>query len=556
MFVLLLSACSNGRNGYGTDLFSRFPVVAERVVNTQGDTVVVCDFSLLKDTIDLPLGMLFSGFEIIDLEEENDDAFIADDGRCFVSENYVGVYSSKSGGYKLFERSGKFLCHLSRRGSGPDEYLAICDSHIDETNGRVYLLPWQSRRILVCDLQGNLLPPIPLAYGVTKGVFRMDEAKRQVTVGVLPFEGVPSVIWTQDFEGNIICEVPAGHLTFQTDFSNEMDGSQNTENMDISIFHWAEKNDTLYHYDESACRLRPAFTVKFNEDNLQKHDYNELPGHFLTRIMDGTGNDYALAMIDRKTLRGGYVRAGLDMCGNISGAKWNAWNRGYYISNMDPGELKEQLTAAISSSGPDEKTGETLAGFVDAIGENDNNYLLLGKLKQPGEAGLQEKAAGGEYAIAFPQHGGASAKSGAGLSMPRKNGNEGEIPPPVSLDDEDDKVYRWNEADMKHVRTIPVLPDANEYFRRNNRYADWDIEDKRYAAIIMIVEKDGRASDIKVEESSGISELDDEAVRLVKEAVRHPGISTKGKPIRCGDVINIIFFPPLAEGETPRSRGK
>ncbi|MDR1344305.1 MAG: 6-bladed beta-propeller [Tannerellaceae bacterium] len=61
--------------------------------------------------------------------------------------------------YKLFDKTGNFLCHLSKRGPGPGEHLsAIYDSYIDETNNLAYLLSWQSRQILVYDLQGNLHP--------------------------------------------------------------------------------------------------------------------------------------------------------------------------------------------------------------------------------------------------------------------------------------------------------------------------------------------------------------------------------------------------------------
>jgi hypothetical protein len=556
--VLLASACGDGKNHEGSGLFDRFPVVAEYVINSDGDTVVVCDFSRLKDTLDLPLSTLFSGFEIVNLEEENDDALVGD-GKVFASEHHAGIYSTPAGGYKLFDKSGKYLCSLSSLGQGPHEYtIGIYDSYIDDENNRAWLLPWRSKYILVYDLQGNFQQSIPLAYGVLKGVFRADVQKRQVTVAVLPFEDTPSVIWVQDFEGNIISEIPAKHFAIiPPDYSNEVDASQNMGEMNFSLFHWVAKNDYLYHYDESANRLKPVFTVRFTEGNMHKHDYDELPGYYLTRIWDERGQSCTLAMIDRKTLRGGYVRPKLDMLGNIPGPSWITFNRGYYIANMFPFDLKEQLEAALSSPALDAETKELLHQLNETVGEEDNNYLLIGKLKQPSEISLQEKIQNGESAITIPQpKTGEPAKSKNSISPPRKSTNDENIPPPAPSGDEDNKVYRWNKDDMKQVKSMPYLPDANEYFRKNNKYADWDMKDKRDVMVGAIVEKDGKASSIEVKESSGVKELDDEAVRLLENAVLHPGISIKDKPIRFGDFAIVVFFPPLSKSESPRSRGR
>jgi hypothetical protein len=80
ILLLILFACRN-------TALNESPIVAHRDVNG----IVVCDISAIKDTIDFPLSRLFSDFEIIRLEN-SDDALVGD-GKIWVSENYLGIYS-------------------------------------------------------------------------------------------------------------------------------------------------------------------------------------------------------------------------------------------------------------------------------------------------------------------------------------------------------------------------------------------------------------------------------------------------------------------------------
>ena len=46
-----------------------------------------------------------------------------------------------------------------------------------------------------------------------QGQFRVDTEKSEVTVTVLPFQGWPAVVWTQDFNGKRKNFVAPAHLT-------------------------------------------------------------------------------------------------------------------------------------------------------------------------------------------------------------------------------------------------------------------------------------------------------------------------------------------------------
>lgn len=120
---------------------------------------------------------------------EDEEALIKETsggGSIAVSPNYIGIYSGT--GYKLFDKTGKYITSLSARGQGPNEYaFSIYDSYIDEKNDRAYLLPMNGNKILVYDLKGNAQPYIPLAHETTKGKFYVDDQKKLLYVANMPF---------------------------------------------------------------------------------------------------------------------------------------------------------------------------------------------------------------------------------------------------------------------------------------------------------------------------------------------------------------------------------
>ena len=86
-----------------------------------------------------------------------------------------------------------------------------------------------------------------------------------------------------------------------------------------------------------------------------------------------------------------------------------------------------------------------------------------------------------------------------------------------------------------------ALENALDYFRANNRYKDWDKEDKTRVVIRCIAEKDGSISNLRIVESSGNTDLDNEAIRLIKQAKLNPAKNENNEIIRSDFVIGINF---------------
>ncbi|MCC8146232.1 MAG: 6-bladed beta-propeller, partial [Bacteroidales bacterium] len=149
-----------------------------QVAQKEGD-LTICDVSLLEGTVNLPLSSIAGELKIVKLDDSDAALVKPSFGISLeIGDKYILVNGSREIPYKLFEKkTGKFITNIGAYGQGPNEYKEVYDSQLDEENNRIYLLPWSTDKILMYDLQGNYLDPIPLCYRVTKGKFNVDTKK-------------------------------------------------------------------------------------------------------------------------------------------------------------------------------------------------------------------------------------------------------------------------------------------------------------------------------------------------------------------------------------------
>ncbi len=363
------------------------PVVATKTV-VNGDTVITCDFSLVKDTVAFPLSTILSALEIVKLE--NSDSALVSRYHTFVSENYIGVYTMENE-YKLFDKSGNLRCFIGGKGQGPGEYMFLYDSQIDEKNNRIYLMPWMQKKILVYNLQGKFLSDIPLPEFVPKARFNINTNKQIVTIMILPFKGQNNfVVWQQDFQGNVLQTIGSENFALEPDYGNEIISYRNTQNTDFYLAGWPNKQDTLYYYMGNENRLKPIFTFTVAEPF--SHWYIDLPNHVTTVIaqqegIDENGQFYAPVpkqfIVDKRTLKGAYIKPIIDELGGIPIPSRALYQDGYFIANMYPHELKAGLEKIIENAENNlaEQQLSNIKTLYEDIDEDGNNYILIGKLK-------------------------------------------------------------------------------------------------------------------------------------------------------------------------------
>ena len=85
------------------------------------------------------------------------------------------------------------------------------------------------------------------------------------------------------------------------------------------------------------------------------------------------------------------------------------------------------------------------------------------------------------------------------------------------------------------------LPDANAYFRQNNKFKDWDKSNSKVVILQGVVEKNGTISGVRILRPSNVKQLDDEALRLIQSAKYKPGKNSKGEDVRSKFTIPVYF---------------
>lgn len=298
---------------------------------------------------------------------------------------------------RLFDKDGRYLCNIGNTGQGPGEYTFVYDAQLDEDNQRIYLMPWNTKNLLVYNMQGEYQHPIPLPTLVPKGVFTVNTRQQTVIVGMLPFNNIEgaSVVWQQDFEGNVLHRVDAAPYSVIPDFSNEIANTDNLPGVfDFTIQYWEAKDDTLFHYLPEQKRFAPMLTLQQPGEKMM-HSYLELPDHYLMDVilqLQQRETDHSIqtfpsrrvcVLMDKHTRRGAFVRFLNDLTDKspVEGAFYY-FNKGHFAYPIDPGDLLLQVEERLASGKTDPETRARLEQLKKNINPDDNTYLFVGKIKQ------------------------------------------------------------------------------------------------------------------------------------------------------------------------------
>ncbi len=395
LIATIATSCGTGSKDLAentNDPLANSPIVGQ-YVQVGTDKVMACDQKLLADTVRIPLSFFTEEMELVKLDNR-DEALVGQTG-VTVSDNYILVYGSRQNPFKLFDRKGKFLTNIGAIGQGPGEYQMVYDAKLDEANNRIYILPWNASQLLVYDLQGNVLDPIPLCLRCPKAKFNVDLSGGKVSVVLLPFKGYPAVAWTQDLEGKRIDFIEPGHLEAPQDFSNEVTAGFNIPGVfDVNILCiMPTRVDSLYRYASDKNRLIPTFTLNFaNTDKIPWHGYGEYPHHFVGNFSEPpvevspgswTNGQTFHYIVDKETGKGSFFTLYNDYFGNLEiGYPSSAFFNGYYTRNIEPGNLMTDIENALKNQDITAEMRKKLTDLQASIDENDNNYVMIAQLKR------------------------------------------------------------------------------------------------------------------------------------------------------------------------------
>ena len=389
--ALVLGACGGSSSPDGKTLADCPEVLT--VEDTPSGPVSVLHIDRVKDTIDVPLSKLLDDFRIVKLDNR-EEALSYGSATCH--GNYITISGGMGEPYRLFDKNGRYLCNIGHIGQGPGEYQFAYDIQVDEKDRQIYLMPWQTTNLFVYNMQGEYQRSIPLPTLVPKGVFTVDPEKQTVTVGMLPFNNIEgaSVVWQQDFKGNVLHRVDAAPYSVTPDFSNEIANTDNVPGtFDFTIQYWEAKEDTLFHYLPEEQHFAPMLTLQQPNDK-HMHSYLELPDHYLMDIIlqmqyqqtdhstVGFPSRRACVLMDKHTGKGAFVRFFNDLIENSAVVDaFYYFKKGHFAYAIDPGDLLVQVEELLSSSKTDDKTRSRLEELKSTIDPDDNTYLFVGKIK-------------------------------------------------------------------------------------------------------------------------------------------------------------------------------
>ena len=381
---LSMVACTTVKEGNSLDQCN---VVSSRVV-TDGDTLVVCDVSKIEQQIKLPLSTLVKDWKLLKLENTSKEALVLP-VYIYPSENYILIHPAEfNRGMMLFDKTGKYLFDIGKKGDGPGEIVRNMSYVVmDEDNDCVYIRDHKPSRILKYRLStGEYLADIPLSYPKAFD-FILNPENESLIVTNPPNhkieEGIPWV-WEQDFQGNILQELP--HKIYNRNLEYRFRIWSRNNKVVFFDYNLPGRKDTLCHYDIPTNRLKPHFTVDFGSE-APNHQYEDTSDFYLVTLINevGIGKPFIPTkriLIDKKMLKGAYVDIVLDGYGDFSiTQQWTYLKNDYFTLGLEPHQIAETCEKLLAH--PENLTQEekqNLQELLDGITEDDNAFILYGKI--------------------------------------------------------------------------------------------------------------------------------------------------------------------------------
>jgi len=390
MFVLGAFACSNSSpQGDGS--------VVEIMVGGKKVSVLLLN-KVKSGTATIPLSSLLEDFEIVQLEM-HEDAVFNPVSHFLVTEKYLGVRTYDDN-YKLFDRTGKFLCTVGRRGRGPGEYPnSISDDIIDEKNGLIYLSCF-SGKILVYSISGGFLKEFiapQLMYNskmfMSDGILSVVHAPKILVLPNRTIHQADVMIVKYDAnKGELMEKIapPFEHLISRTNGENIF-SLQNVQGVFdfFPDYFQQEQYDTLYHIDLKMNRLFPFFTVEYNFIKARdKPIIFQLNKNLMMTILKETTPagyyvERDVIATDLRNKTSSRVKVINDYLGNmdVSNAIQRSFRKGYLVRCIQPEDLMEDIEKRLTESNCTENDRKILQKTLSTLKENENNVVFIGKLK-------------------------------------------------------------------------------------------------------------------------------------------------------------------------------
>ena len=359
-----------------------------------------------KGTV-MSLGDLMESYEIIRLDNRDEALIKTYPYGVYVTDNYILLRPADVvSPVKLFTRKGRYVADIGGVGQGPGEYLYLFSWLVDEKENRIYLGPGRTDKVLVYDLKGNYLPDEVIRFGeiVHKSQIWVDYDKKNVVVVTLPFSANvnsnfainKNVCWVQNRDGDIVHRIPVNHYGLIGDYSNGLVACRNVDAISFSIFEdpmLRTRPDTLYHYDAVKNIITPCFTIDHVVSENQSvctvlyetsRSYWAQVTLYPNNLSSSVSSVRLPAFNVCVSKKDGNVRRIDRFTDPLLGLSYLflAMKNGYVCISYDPLELMDALDKVLTQTDLEPDVRKRATDLRNSLHENDNDILIIGKLKQ------------------------------------------------------------------------------------------------------------------------------------------------------------------------------
>ena len=359
-----------------------------------------------KGTV-MSLGDLMESYEIIRLDNRDEALIKTYPYGVYVTDNYILLRPADVvSPVKLFTRKGRYVADIGGVGQGPGEYLYLFSWLVDEKEKRIYLGPGRTDKVLVYDLKGNYLPDEVIRFGeiVHKSQIWVDYDKKNVVVVTLPFSAnvnsnfaiSKNVCWVQNREGDIVHRIPVNHYGLIGDYSNGLVACRNVDAISFSIFEdpmLRTRPDTLYHYDAVKNIITPCFTIDHVVSENQSactvlyetsRSYWAQVTLYPNNLSSSVSSVRLPAFNVCVSKKDGNVRRIDRFTDPLLGLSYPylVMQNGYVCISYEPLGLMDALDKVLAQTDWEPDVRKRTTDLRNSLHENDNDILIIGKLKQ------------------------------------------------------------------------------------------------------------------------------------------------------------------------------
>ena len=359
-----------------------------------------------KGTV-MSLGDLMESYEIIRLDNRDEALIKTYPYGVYVTDNYILLRPADVvSPVKLFTRKGRYVADIGGVGQGPGEYLYLFSWLVDEKENRIYLGPGRTDKVLVYDLKGNYLPDEVIRFGeiVHKSQIWVDYDKKNVVVVTLPFSAnvnsnfaiSKNVCWVQNREGDIVHRIPVNHYGLIGDYSNALVARRNVDAISFSIFEdpmLRTRPDTLYHYDAVKNIITPCFTIDHVVSENQSactvlyetsRSYWAQVTLYPNNLSSSVSSVRLPAFNVCVSKKDGNVRRIDRFTDPLLGLSYPylVMQNGYVCISYEPLGLMDALDKVLAQTDWEPDVRKRTTDLRNSLHENDNDILIIGKLKQ------------------------------------------------------------------------------------------------------------------------------------------------------------------------------